>query len=65
MAGVLAGWVPFSFHRGKKLVTLGLLSLSAVWLQDGSIAIPSQPPLQWEDSLSMSSHEHWLLDRPP
>ena len=31
-AGVLAGWVPFSFCKGKKLVTLGLLVLSAAWL---------------------------------
>ena len=36
-AGVLVGWVPFSFLNGKKLVILGLAGLSPVWPQDGSI----------------------------
>ena len=36
-AGILAGWVPFSFCSGKKLIALGLLVLLAVWLWDGSI----------------------------
>ena len=34
-AGVLAGWVPFSFHRGKKLIAYGLTctvsSLATRW----------------------------------
>ena len=36
-AGILTmGWIPSNFWRGKKLVTLGLAVLSAVWLQNGS-----------------------------
>ena len=35
--GILTGWVPFSFHRGKKLITLALHVPSAIWLQDDSI----------------------------
>ena len=36
--GVLVGWPPLNFCRGRKLIDLGLLLLATVWLWDGSIA---------------------------
>ena len=35
-ARVLADWLPFNFHRGKKLIALGLFWLSAIQSFDGS-----------------------------
>ena len=57
----------FQLYKGKKLITLGLGWLSAIWACDGSITspLPSQPPSLPRDHRNTSFHWCWLSGRPP
>ena len=61
----LAGWVPFSFCKGKKFITLGLVVLLAVWLWYDSIASSFSASLADRDDQSMSFHWSWPSNRLP
>ena len=52
--GVMASWLPLSFHRWKKLVALGLLVLAIAKLQEVSITSSSSASWPPEGSPSMS-----------
>ena len=65
IAGVLVGWLPFSFHRGKKLITLGLVYCQQSGYGMVPLPLPSQLPLLPGDNQSMSFHWCWPSDRLP
>ena len=54
--GITVGWLPLSFHRGKKLVAFGLLVLAVVWLWDAPLLPPSQPSMPPRHNPNISSH---------
>ena len=63
---VMAGWLPLSFHKGKKLITQGLFALAVGGVgRMVPLLPPSQPPMPLGDNPNMSSHYHLLWGMPP